>query len=235
MNLSLRNHSTGKRFGIMLAASAMTIGLSFTTFAAPEKETLVFTETAAQEQTLDYSAPTETAAAVDSTSAASTPNAKTAAAQSDAATAETAAVDLNFDADVLEVENELEAITTAAEKTGDTSLGEQVVSFARQFIGNKYRFGGSSLTSGTDCSGFVMSVFRNFGVELPHSSQELASVGTAVSSLAEAKLGDILVYPGHCGIYVGNGKLLSALNSRKGITICSANYNRITAIRRIFG
>ena len=191
----------------------------------------------AQEQTIDYSAPEEsedTASqtdAVQTTAAAAT---KTAAATvaSKANTVE-ATVDLDFDNNILAVENELQQITTAAAKSGDSSLGEQVVSYAQQYIGNSYRYGGSSLTSGTDCSGFVMSIFQHFGISLPHSSQALNSVGTAVSSLSEAKLGDILVYPGHCGIYIGNGKLLSALNSRKGISICSATYNRITAIRRV--
>ena len=264
MNLSARKQTatahkqvSGKLFGILLAASMMAAGLSFTAFAEPEsstKETLVFDVQDQSETALDYSAPEEsgdtasqtataqtTAAAETASETKNTKKASTtvsvdstsAASKSAAKANTTAAVDLNFDANVLEVENELKIITDTAEKSGDTSLGEQVVSFAQQFIGNSYRYGGSSLTSGTDCSGFVMSIFQHFGISLPHSSQELNSVGTAVSSLAEAKLGDILVYPGHCGIYIGNGKLLSALNSRKGISICSATYSKITAIRRV--
>ncbi len=239
MNLLRRNPRNLRK--ILLALTLLSLSFSTCALAAPESsdgETLVFE---AQEQTIDYSAPeesTETVAATASaTSSASAATATTKTSASSAASSASsvveATVDLDFDNNILEVENELKQITTAAAKSGDSSLGEQVVSFAQQYIGNSYRYGGSSLTSGTDCSGFVMSIFQHFGISLPHSSQALNSVGTAVSSLSEAKLGDILVYPGHCGIYIGNGKLLSALNSRKGITICSATYNKITAIRRV--
>ncbi len=226
---------------MLLALTLMSLSFSTCALATPESsagETLVFD---AQEQTIDYSAPEEstesaTKTAATTTTATTSASAATKTSSTSAASAASAAnatVDLDFDNNILEVENELQQITTAAAKSGDSSLGEQVVNYARQYIGNSYRYGGSSLTSGTDCSGFVMSIFQNFGISLPHSSQALNSVGTAVSSLSEAKLGDILVYPGHCGIYIGNGKLLSALNSKKGITICSATYNRITAIRRV--
>ncbi len=237
MTLNLLRRNGGSLRKMLLTLTLLSLSCSSLALATPESsegETLVFE---AQEQTIDYSAPEEsedTASqtdAVQTTAAAAT---KTAAATvaSKANTVE-ATVDLDFDNNILAVENELQQITTAAAKSGDSSLGEQVVSYAQQYIGNSYRYGGSSLTSGTDCSGFVMSIFQHFGISLPHSSQALNSVGTAVSSLSEAKLGDILVYPGHCGIYIGNGKLLSALNSRKGISICSATYNRITAIRRV--
>ena len=116
---------------------------------------------------------------------------------------------------------------------GEESLGDKVVQFASQFIGNPYRYGGSSLTSGTDCSGFVMSVYGNFGISLPHSSSAMRSVGVAVGSLYEAQPGDIICYSGHVGIYLGEGRLLSALGSRYGITINSATYKRILAIRRL--
>ncbi len=123
-----------------------------------------------------------------------------------------------------------EALDLAIEQK---SAGEKVVEFAIQFIGNPYRYGGSSLTSGTDCSGFVMSVYRNFGLSLPHSSSALRSVGVPVLSLSEAQPGDIICYSGHVGIYLGDGRLLSALGSRYGITINSATYKPILAIRRL--
>ncbi len=123
-----------------------------------------------------------------------------------------------------------EAVDIAIEQK---SSGEAVIEFAAQFIGNPYRYGGSSLTSGTDCSGFVMSVYRNFGISLPHSSSALRSVGVPVASLAEAQPGDIICYSGHVGLYLGDGRLLSALGSRYGITINSATYKRILAIRRV--
>ncbi len=237
MTLNLLKRNCGSLRKMLLILTLLSLSCSSLALAAPESsegETLVFE---AQEQTIDYSAPEESedtasqTAAVQTTAATATKTAATTVA-SKANTVE-ATVDLDFDNNILAVENELQQITTAAAKSGDSSLGEQVVSYAQQYIGNSYRYGGSSLTSGTDCSGFVMSIYQHFGISLPHSSQALNSVGTAVSSLSEAKLGDILVYPGHCGIYIGNGKLLSALNSRKGISICSATYNKITAIRRV--
>ena len=116
----------------------------------------------------------------------------------------------------------------------ETPMGEQVIEYASQFIGNPYRWGGSSLTNGTDCSGFVMSVYANFGISLPHSLDAMAGVGSRVSGgLANALPGDIIVYDGHVGIYLGSGRLLSALNSRKGITINSASYKAIESIRRV--
>lgn len=112
--------------------------------------------------------------------------------------------------------------------------GELVVNFATQFIGNPYRFGGSSLTAGSDCSGFVMAVFRQFGVVLPHSSKGQMSCGIPVSGgLAAAQPGDVLIYSGHAGIYLGNNQMLSALGTKYGITVIAANYKPVKAIRRM--
>ena len=113
------------------------------------------------------------------------------------------------------------------------SGGSAVVSYGSQFVGNPYVYGGSSLTNGTDCSGFVMSVYAAFGVSLPHSSSALRSVGSAVS-YDDMQPGDIVCYSGHVGIYAGNGTLLHASNKRTGITYSNVNYKNILAIRRIF-
>lgn len=91
--------------------------------------------------------------------------------------------------------------------TGESALGQSVASYACQFVGNPYVYGGTSLTNGADCSGFVMSVYANFGVSLPHSSSGDRSVGTAVDGLANAQPGDIICYSGHVAIYIGNGRL----------------------------
>ena len=110
--------------------------------------------------------------------------------------------------------------------------GAAVVNYASQFVGNRYRAGGSSLTNGTDCSGFVMSVYSNFGVSLPHSSSAMRSCGTGVD-VSQMQAGDIVCYSGHVGIYTGNGTIVNALNARNGITYTDVNYKSIICVRRV--
>lgn len=112
--------------------------------------------------------------------------------------------------------------------------GQSVVDYAVQFVGNPYVWGGSSLTNGADCSGFVMSVYAAFGVSLPHSSYRLRSVGYAVDA-SQVQPGDIICYSGHVAIYMGNGAIVHASNKRDGIKISyNWQYKNVLAIRRIF-
>lgn len=119
--------------------------------------------------------------------------------------------------------------------TGDSAMGVAVAQYACQFVGNPYVYGGSSLTNGTDCSGFVMSVYAAYGVSLPHSSTADRSRGYAVEGgVANAQPGDIICYSGHVGIYIGNGQIVHASNERTGIIISNVSYRSVLAVRRIF-
>lgn len=110
--------------------------------------------------------------------------------------------------------------------------GQTVVDYAMQFVGNPYVWGGTSLTNGCDCSGFVMSVFGHFGISLPHSSYSLRSCGQAVS-YSNAQPGDLICYSGHVAIYIGGGRIVGAQSSAVGIATQTATYRTILAVRRV--
>jgi cell wall-associated NlpC family hydrolase len=111
--------------------------------------------------------------------------------------------------------------------------GQQIVDYALQFEGNPYKWGGTSLTNGTDCSGFTQSVYAHFGISLPRTTSEQAKVGRAVT-YSEIKPGDIICYPGHVALYIGNDKVIHASTPTKGIIISPTSYRKdATTIRRI--
>ena len=111
--------------------------------------------------------------------------------------------------------------------------GSDLVNYALQFVGNPYVWGGNSLTNGCDCSGFVNQVYKHFGFSMPRYSQAFKNVGQPVA-FENIKAGDIVVYPGHVAIYIGNGCIVEAQSSRAGITSSrKVTCNTITAIRRV--
>ncbi len=113
------------------------------------------------------------------------------------------------------------------------SGGSAVVTYACQFVGNPYKYGGTSLTNGCDCSGFVMSVYAAFGISLPHSSKSMRSVGYEVST-SDMQPGDIVCYSGHVGIYIGNDTIVNAIGTGKGIGYTNVYYSKIICVRRIY-
>ncbi|MDO4941214.1 MAG: C40 family peptidase [Lachnospiraceae bacterium] len=161
---------------------------------------------------------------------------------SDVAADELTTVDLDeINQDIDDVNNEIKKIslkdsTSASEATISTqkkTTGKQVVNYAKKFVGNPYKYGGTSLTKGADCSGFVMSVYKHFGYKLPHSSSEIATKGKKVS-WSKKKPGDVICYYGHVAIYIGNNKIVHASNKKSGIKISNkANYRKVRCVRRI--
>lgn len=126
------------------------------------------------------------------------------------------------------------AVTATVSGEG-SEMGKSVAEYALQFVGNPYVYGGTSLTNGADCSGFVMSVYANFGVSLPHSSAADRSQGSAVEGgLDNAQPGDLICYSGHVALYIGDGQIVHASTAKTGIIVSSASYKKVLAVRRIF-
>lgn len=122
--------------------------------------------------------------------------------------------------------------TKSSSSSSGSSKGQEIASFATQFVGNPYVAGGTSLTNGADCSGFTQAVYSNFGISLPRTSGSQAMCGTAVD-YSEAAPGDIIYYGGHVGIYIGNGLIVHASTQATGIKISNALYRSIISVRRI--
>ncbi|MGN0248770.1 MAG: NlpC/P60 family protein [Lachnospiraceae bacterium] len=113
-----------------------------------------------------------------------------------------------------------------------SALGRDVAAYGCQFIGNPYVFGGTSLTNGTDCSGFTQSVYAHFGIRIPRDSTSQRFFGTGVD-YSQAQPGDLICYAGHVGLYIGNGQIVHASSERTGIKISNATYRTILAVRRV--
>ena len=111
--------------------------------------------------------------------------------------------------------------------------GAAVAQYALRFVGNPYVYGGSSLTDGADCSGFVMAVYRHFGITMAHDAGVQRTYGKEVS-LAAAQPGDLVCFYGHIGIYIGGGQIVHAVNEGMGIAVTGATYTGpVISVRRI--
>ena len=131
-----------------------------------------------------------------------------------------------------EVQGNVQQTQTTEVSAQPASNGQVIVDYACQFIGNPYVWGGTSLTDGADCSGFVQSVFAHFGISLPRTTYDQIYAGVEVS-YDQAMPGDLICYDGHIGIYIGNGQIVNAQNPEQGIGISPATYTTILSVRRI--
>ncbi|MDO5132579.1 MAG: NlpC/P60 family protein [Eubacteriales bacterium] len=127
------------------------------------------------------------------------------------------------------------SIASIGKKDPSKNKGQQVVDYALKFVGNPYKWGGSSLTDGADCSGFVMAVYAHFGISLPHYDAAIRQCGREVGSLSSALPGDVICYNGHVAIYMGDNKIVHAADYKYGICIgYNAAFMKILSIRRFF-
>lgn len=145
-------------------------------------------------------------------------------------------------AEYAEVKENLDTAVTMTELLygeGVSDVRVELCQYAKQFVGNPYVWGGTNLTKGADCSGFTLSVFKKYGINLPHYSVSQSQMGKKVS-LSEAKAGDLVFYSNgrrvnHVGIYLGNGQVVHASSPRTGIKISNVGYRTIHSIRNIIG
>lgn len=127
-------------------------------------------------------------------------------------------------------ENSKPTKTTSSSGSG---TGSSIASYACQFIGNPYVFGGTSLKNGADCSGFTQSVYSHFGISIPRTSGEQLSGGSSVS-FSDIQVGDIVCYAGHVAIYIGNGQIVHASTPATGIKYGNVTYRTILGVRRYY-
>ncbi len=142
--------------------------------------------------------------------------------------------------DYVDIEERLKKATSLTELMygqGVSNVRVELVQYAKQFLGNPYVWGGTSLTNGVDCSGYTMQIYKKYGVSLPHYSVSQSKMGTKIT-LSEAKPGDLVFYDkngviNHVAIYIGNGQVIHASNPKSGIKISSATYRTPAVVRRL--
>ena len=143
--------------------------------------------------------------------------------------------------DYVSIEQTLDTAVTMSELlygSGVSDIRVSICEYAKQFVGNRYVYGGSSLTNGTDCSGFTMRVYQKFGISLPHSSVAQAGMGTKIKA-SDAKPGDLFFYGSssgrinHVALYIGGGQVVHASSPKTGIKISGCNYRTPVKVVRI--
>lgn len=122
--------------------------------------------------------------------------------------------------------------TSIIDNAAGSDLGKKIAKYGCQYIGNPYVYGGTSLTKGTDCSGFTWRIYSDFGYSITRTSLSQRKDGTEVS-YANAQPGDIICYSGHVALYIGGGKIVHASNQKDGIKVSNATYRSILTVRRI--
>ena len=130
-----------------------------------------------------------------------------------------------------EVQENVQQTETTEVSAQPASNGQAIVDYACQFIGNPYVWGGTSLTDGADCSGFVWRVYKDFGYSVPRTSYSFRSYGSEVS-YSEAQPGDVICYAGHVALYIGNGQIVHASTPSSGIKVSNMYYRSIRCVRR---
>ena len=221
-------------FAVLLAGS-MTVGMAPAAAFAAE-DTGAVTEAEASTADENTETPDDGAAVDDQSQSEADAQAEAeaqAAAQAEAEAQAAAQAQAEAEAQAA-AQAQAEAEAQAAEAAAQSvASGQEVIDYACQFIGNPYVWGGTSLTDGADCSGFVQSVYAHFGISLPRTSYEQRSAGYEVS-YEDAQPGDLILYEGHVGLYIGNDQIVNAMNEDQGIGISSATYTNIVAVRRIY-
>ena len=129
-------------------------------------------------------------------------------------------------------EGEIAMIQKEARESSASYKRQQLADYALQFVGNPYVYGGTSLTGGTDCSGYTQSVYRHFGVSIPRTSGEQAGFGREIP-YEEMEPGDLVCYSGHVAMYIGGGRIVHASSRKEGIKVSNdPAYRTIVSIRR---
>ena len=122
--------------------------------------------------------------------------------------------------------------SSVVDNASGSDKGKQIAKYALQFVGNPYVAGGTSLTTGADCSGFTYRVYQDWGYGISRTSYSQRNDGRAVD-YSEAQPGDLICYDGHVALYIGGGKIVHASTQKTGIKVSNANYRPIVAVRRI--